>query len=217
MEAGPRKGFFISLEGVEGSGKTTQAGFLEQYLISSGVKVLLTKEPGGTQLGVAIRDVLLWPGTKGVTPMAELLLYSADRAQHLAEQVLPALNEGVVVITDRFSDSTIAYQGYGRGIDQELLSSLDVLAAGGLRPDLTILFDLDVVTGLNRKKAAGACDRMECEDISFHQRVRVGFRDIASRAPARFETVDASLPESEIRDIVCKIVGGKLGLGNNGH
>lgn len=200
------KGIFISFEGIEGTGKTTQAGFLAERLVAEGRDVVLTYEPGGTVIGKRIREVLLRPDHREMSYVTELLLYNADRAQHLKEKILPAVGEGKVVITDRFSDSTVAYQGYGRGIDLTLLSSIDSISTGGIRPDLTILFDLDVEQGLMRNKRVNKVDRLELEDVEFHKKVRNGFLKIAETEPDRIKIVDASMPIEQVKEAIWEIV-----------
>ena len=200
------KGIFISFEGIEGTGKTTQAGFLSERLGAEGRDVFLTYEPGGTIVGKKIREVLLEPDHTEMSYVTELLLYNADRAQHLAEKIVPALDKGKVVITDRFSDSTVAYQGYGRGIDLALILSIDNIATAGIRPDLTILFDLDAETGLRRNKKMNKVDRLELEDVEFHKKVREGFLKIAEAEPDRVRIVDASRPIEQVRGEIWSIV-----------
>ena len=207
-----KKGIFISLEGIEGTGKTTQARLLSERLVEKGYEVMLTQEPGGTVIGNRIREILLHVDHREMSYMTELLLYNAARAQHLSEKILPALNQGKVVITDRFTDSTIAYQGYGRGIDIGLLKSIDIIATGGIRPDLTILFDLDVETGLQRNKGINKVDRLELEEIEFHKKVREGYLKIAEAEPDRIKTVDASLPLKDVSEKVWEIVRWRLGI-----
>jgi dTMP kinase len=207
-----KRGVFISLEGIEGTGKTTQARLLSERLIEEGYEVILTQEPGGTVIGNSIREILLHVDHREMSYMTELLLYNADRAQHLNEKILPAVNEGKIVITDRFADSTIAYQGYGRGIDIELLKSIDLIVTGGIRPDLTILFDLDVETGLKRNKGINKVDRLELEDIEFHKKVREGYLEIAEAETGRIKTVDASLPLEIVAQKVWEIVRWRLGI-----
>ncbi|MDI6727514.1 MAG: dTMP kinase [Thermodesulfovibrionales bacterium] len=207
-----KKGIFISLEGIEGTGKTTQARLLSERLVEKGYEVMLTQEPGGTVIGNRIREILLHVDHREMSYMTEFLLYNAARAQHLSEKILPALNQGKVVITDRFTDSTIAYQGYGRGIDIELLKSIDLIATGGIRPDLTILFDLDVETGLQRNKGINKVDRLELEEIEFHKKVREGYLKIAEAEPDRIKTVDASLPLKDVSEKVWEIVRWRLGI-----
>lgn len=204
------KGLFISFEGIEGTGKTTQASLLAEYLKARGQDVLLTEEPGGTQIGKRIREVLLNVEHVEMDSLTELLLYNASRAQHIHELILPALKAGKVVITDRFSDSTAAYQGYGRGIDLELLKSLDNIATGGFRPDLTCLLDLDAETGLRRNRGANKIDRLELEDIDFHKRVKDGFLKLAGKEPWRIRVIDASGNVNDIQDRVRETVEGFL-------
>lgn len=155
-------------------------------------EVLSTYEPGGTIIGQKIRDILLLPEHKEMSYLTELLLYNAARSQHLKEKIIPALNTGKVVITDRFSDSTIAYQGYGRELDLSLIMSLDAIVTGGLKPDITILLDIDVESGLMRNKGINKVDRLELEDIEFHRKVRDGYYRIAEKEPERVKIVNAS-------------------------
>ena len=212
MKSKFKKGIFISFEGIEGTGKTTQAGFLSERLRDKGYDVFLTQEPGGTNIGNKIRKILLQLEHKEMSYMTELLLYNADRAQHLTEKILPALNAGKIVITDRFADSTVVYQGYGRGIDLSLIMSLDSIATGGIKPHLTILFDLDVETGLMRNKGLNKVDRLELEDIEFHRRVRDGYLKIAKMEHKRIKIVDASKPPEHIREEVWKIINSNFRL-----
>lgn len=186
------KGIFISFEGIEGSGKSTQANLLYKYLINKGFKVILTEEPGGTRIGKKIRKVLLDSKNKDILPITELLLYNASRAQHINEVIIPSLNKGVIVITDRFTDSTFAYQGYGRGIDLNIIFAIDKLSTSSLRPDITFLLDLDVEIGLKRNQGINKADRLELEDIEFHNRVRKGYIELASKEPDRIKLIDAS-------------------------
>ncbi len=210
MTAKLKKGFFISLEGIEGTGKTTQARLLSERLIEEGYEVILTQEPGGTVIGNRIREILLHVDHREMSYMAELLLYNAARAQHLSEKILPALNEGKVVITDRFTDSTVAYQGYGRGIDIQLIMSINDIATEGIKPHLTILFDLDVETGLQRNKGINKVDRLELEDIEFHKKVREGYLKIAEAETGRIKIVDASLSFEIVAQKVWEIVRWRL-------
>ncbi len=204
-------GVFLSFEGIEGTGKTTQARLLSERLAAEGHDVVLTFEPGGTVIGSRIREILLLPDHLEMSAITELLLYNAARAQHLAEKIVPAIKEGKIIITDRFSDSTTAYQCYARGIDMALIMSLDRLATGGLKPDLTILFDLDAEAGLARNRGANKTDRIELEDIAFHRRVREGYLAIAKAEPERVKIVDAALPAAEVQARVWEIVSKKLG------
>jgi len=200
------KGIFISFEGIEGTGKTIQSRLLYEYLSKKGYSVVLTGEPGGTRIGLKIRDLLLSVENKGMIPLAELLLYNASRAQHVQEIILPEINKGSVVITDRFTDSTIAYQGYGRGIDLSYIDSIDLIATERLRPDITILLDLDVEVGLRRNRGINKMDRLELEDVEFHKRVRNGYLEIAAKEPERIKLVDASVSIEEIHNKVVNIV-----------
>jgi dTMP kinase len=200
------KGFFISFEGIEGTGKSTQAKLLAEYLRSKGHKVIQTMEPGGTAISMKIRELLLSLDSREMDHVTELLLYNAARVQHIKEVIEPALARGEVVITDRFSDSTVAYQGYARGLDLKLIDSLDLIATNKLRPDITILLDIDVKTGLERNKLLNKGDRLELEDIAFHERVRKGFIEIAAREPVRIKVVDCSESLEGVHHKVVKIV-----------
>ena len=200
------KGSFISFEGIEGTGKTIQSKLLYEHFRKTGYTVILTEEPGGTRIGLKIRDVLLSVENKEITPVTELLLYNASRAQHLKELILPALNEGGIVITDRFSDSTVAYQGYGRGIDSKLIDSLERMVTEGLKPDITLLLDLDAETGLLRNKGINKTDRLELEDLKFHKKVRAGYLQIAAREPERIKLIDGSGSIEEIQRKIIDIV-----------
>jgi len=200
------KGFFITFEGIEGSGKSSLARMSAEHLSSLGYSLVLTREPGGTPLGEMIRKILLDPEGEPMTPLTELLLYFADRAEHIGKTILPSLKDGKVVICDRFSDSTIAYQGYGRGLDMETILELDRIAREGLTPDLTILLDLDVESGLRRNQAARKFDRFEAEDLEFHEKVRNGYREIARKSPERVRLVDASLPLETVWDQVREVL-----------
>jgi dTMP kinase len=200
-----KKGLFITFEGIEGSGKSTQARLLYEYLLRKKIQAVLTAEPGGTVLGQRIREVLLSPEHKGMAPVTELLLYNASRSQLVNELIKPAIKKGMVIISDRFSDSTIAYQGYGRGIPLKTLSALDKIATGGLKPDLTILLDLPPEKGLarNKKDKKKFADRLELEELEFHKRVREGFLRIRKKEPARVKLIDVS--RGGVREIHKKI------------
>ncbi len=200
------KGFFISFEGIEGTGKSTQAKLLCQFLRDKGYESILTEEPGGTKIGLNIREVLLSVDHAGMTPLTELLLYNASRAQHIQEVILPALERGAIVVTDRFSDSTFAYQGYGRGIDFGLLDSIDRIATSCLRPDMTILLDIDAETGLMRNKGINKIDRLELEDIAFHKRVRDGYHKLAAKEPERLKLIDVSGSIEEVQARIRRVV-----------
>jgi dTMP kinase len=201
-----RKGLFISFEGIEGTGKSTQARLLRDWLEARGMEAVLTREPGGTGIGKKIRQVLLDTGHGGMDPVTELLLYAADRRQHMTEEILPSTGRGLVVITDRFSDSTRAYQGQARGIDPRVLDGIDRVATGGMRPDLTVLLDMDVLEGLSRNRSANKSDRLELEEISFHERVRKAFLDIQRSEPGRVKLVDATGTVEEVHGRVVGVV-----------
>jgi dTMP kinase len=185
-------GVFITFEGVEGSGKSTQLVRLEQRLRAAGADVVATREPGGTDVGETIRHLLLDRSSEGLQPHAELMLYEAARAQLVAEVIRPALEDGTIVLCDRFYDSTTAYQGHARGIDPGMIAGLNLAATGGLSPDLTLVYDLPVDEGLRRATSGQAADRLESEDIAFHERVAEGFRAIATAEPVRVILIDAA-------------------------
>ncbi len=198
-----KKGFFIVFEGIDGSGKTTQAGLLAGVLAGKGHRVLVTREPGGTGMGEQLREILL--NSEGyIDTVAEALIYTAARAQHVAEKILPAVREGMVVIADRFADSTRAYQGYGKGLDMEFLDLLNKHACMGLFPDITILLDIDPGRALSRLDRPA--DRMEREGREFLQRVRKGFLDLAGREPDRYLILDAAAPAEKIHIRAVEIV-----------
>jgi dTMP kinase len=201
------KGVFITMEGVEGAGKTTQLQKLRQRLDAEGLSVVVTREPGGTPIAEAIRDVLLNPAHTAMDPMAELLLYEAARAQHVAERIQPALSEGRVVLCDRFADSTTAYQGAGRRLlDGAALHKLHVLATDGVWPDLTLVLDLPVEQGLERAEADHQKDRIELESRAFHEAVRQGFQQLAEQEPRRVRIIDAQPAVEEVGESVWHFV-----------
>ena len=189
--------FFITLEGVEGSGKSTQIRVLAEHLQSRGQRVLTTREPGSCPIADAIRAILLDPGNQRLVPRAELLLYAAARAQHVEEIILPALHTGMTVLCDRFADATTAYQGGGRNLDANLVTQLNIVATGGLRPDLTLLLDFPAERGLARARHRNQCasqlheGRFELEELAFHQRVRDAYLTLAAREE-RFRIIDAT-------------------------
>ncbi len=192
------RGVFITFEGPEGSGKTTQARLLAAYLKKRGYETVLTREPGGTEIGDAVRKILLDPDFKDMGEVTELLLLAASRAQNVKARIKPALERGSVVICDRFTDSTLAYQGFGRHFDIKLLMSLNKIATGGIFPDFTFLLDLPVEKGLERSRALGKAesregkgDRIEQEGLQFHRRLREGFLELARRDPKRIKVVTA--------------------------
>jgi len=192
------RGLFITFEGIEGCGKSTQVELLKANLEAKGCTVEVTREPGGTAISEEIRNILLDPAHGEMSPIAELLLYQASRAQHVSERIRPALESGTIVVCDRFYDSTTAYQGAGRGLPRQDLKRLHTLATGGLSPDLTILIDLDAETGLTRVKNVRESDRMEQESLAFHNRVREGFLKLADQETERIKVVDGGPPQEKI-------------------
>lgn len=195
-------GLFITLEGPEGAGKSTNRDYLAERLRAEGIEVLLTREPGGTPLAERIREVLLAPGDEQMNPDTELLLVFAARAQHLAEVIRPALARGAVVICDRFTDSTYAYQGGGRGLSVERIASLEAFVQGDLRPDLTLLFDLPIEVGMARASARGRLDRFELEGSTFFNAVRSAFLQRAKAEPARYSLLDAAQPLAQVQQAI---------------
>ena len=185
------RGKFITLEGIEGVGKTTQLQFIATYFSKKGHQTLITREPGGTRTGESIRDILLHRGDLQIDPVTELLLMFAARAQHLQEVVLPALSRGVIVVCDRFTDATYAYQGGGRGIAQEQIRILEEYVQKGLIPDLTLLFDASVETGRQRANRRSEADRFEAEASGFFNRIRQAYLDRASDEPGRIKVINA--------------------------
>lgn len=207
-------GFFITLEGVEGGGKTTQAAILADALRRDGRAVEVTHEPGDTAAGKSIRQIFLDPNVR-LEPAAELLLVLADRAQHVREKIRPALDAGRIVISDRYSDSTTAYQGYARGFDLDLLKGLNQLASDGLTPDLTIVLDLEAEAGLKRTHARGkalahVADRFESERAEFHRKVRDGFLAIARAEPKRVIVIDSAPAVAEVSAAILKAVRSRM-------
>ncbi len=212
-------GTFITFEGIEGSGKSTQIALLANYLSTRGIRNVLTREPGGTLIGDQVRKILLDPANRSLDPTAELLLYAASRAQHLREIILPALANGMTVLCDRFSDATLAYQGYGRRLDIEMIRSLDRIVTTGMRPDLTILFDIEAAMGIERARGRNnslgleAEARFENEELIFHDRVRQGYLKLVAQEPDRIRIVDASGTSEAVQEQVRKIVDEKLQSG----
>ncbi len=202
------QGLFMTFEGMEGCGKTTQAKRLARRLQGMGVPVIVTLEPGGTRIGKKIRRVLLDARNKALTPLAELMLYAGDRAQHVEEIIQPALRAGKCVICDRFSDATVVYQGMARGQDMKLIRLLNNIVTEGIRPHLTFLLDCPVEVGLRRALGRNmkGQDRFEKEALSFHRRVRNGYLDLARKEPKRFVVIDGMLHRDDVeREIFKKI------------
>ena len=197
----------VTFEGIEGSGKSTHLRHLAAHLRASGRAVVETREPGGTAGGEAIRRLLLGPEAVPLAPVTELLLYCADRAQHVAAVIRPALAAGQIVLCDRFSDSTIAYQGYGRGLDLAAVRALDAQARNGTTPAVTFLLDCPVEEGLARARGrAGPGDRFERETLAFHERVRNGFHELAAAEPARFHVIDTAQPVERVRATIVEML-----------
>ncbi|MDR6200744.1 dTMP kinase [Microbacterium sp. SORGH_AS428] len=210
MTAATPSGLWITFEGGDGSGKTTQAGLLEQWLRESGRTVLRTREPGGTEVGVLVRDIVLHHRGE-VAARAEALLYAADRAQHVETLVRPALARGEIVVQDRYLDSSVAYQGAGRVLDAGEIRQLSLWATGGALPDVTVLLDLDPEAARSRLDAADKpFDRLEAEKDEFHARVRAGFLDLAAGEPQRFLVIDATAGVDEIAAVIRERVGSLL-------
>jgi dTMP kinase len=196
------RGMLITFEGPDGAGKTTQIRMTAEALRLQGVDPLCTREPGGTRLSEAIRGLLLDPCFQEMDPLAEALLYAAARAQLVAEVILPALQAGRVVLCDRFVDSSLAYQGYGRGLDLKLLAGINSGALEQIGPFGTVVLDLPVELGLQRVRSAGKPDRLEQEAVDFHRRVRQGFLSLARNNPQRIRVIDAAAPASAIQAAV---------------
>ena len=201
-------GAFITFEGIDGCGKSTQLRLLASELRVRGVQVITTREPGGTSLGQKLRAALL-DVQEQVDPLTELLVFAADRAQHVRAQLLPALKANQIVLSDRYADATVAYQGAGRGFDPKLIQEIVELATGGLKPDLTLLFDLSVAESAvrtRRRLESKRTDRLDIEDAEFHTRVRNAYVDMAKAAPDRFRIIDARGSVEETHETVMEIV-----------
>ena len=201
---------FISLEGPEGSGKSSQLPLLAEYIESLGYSVVRTREPGGTKIGDQIREVLVRMDNEELHPRTEILLFLAARAQLVEELIKPSLAEGKVILCDRFGDSTLAYQGYGHGLDLDKLRTMLQFATNGLKPDLTILLDVDILTGLKRKKAKEEWNRLDAYETSFHERVRKGYHQLAQEDSERWRIVDASQPADLVQDQLRTLVRNAL-------
>lgn len=202
---------FITLEGPEGSGKSTQAKRLVDHLQAQGHEVLFTREPGGTEIGDQIRQVIMSLENKSMSPEAEFLLFSASRAQVVRELIEPQLERGGIVVCDRFYDSSLAYQGYGHELDLELLRTITGFVSGGLVPDLTFLLDLTSELGLERRKEDGRWNRLDDYDLAFHERVREGYHRLAELDPDRWVQIDAAQTEDQIQEQIRAAVAKSLG------
>ena len=196
------KGIFISMEGPDGSGKTTQIKKLEEYLTNKGYDVLITREPGGTRISEAIREVILNKDFTEMDPVTEMLLYASARAQLVAEVIGPAIEAGKAVISDRFVDSSVVYQGIARGIGVETVYELNAHAIREYMPNVTFMLDLPAEEGIRRKKDQKELDRMEQESLDFHKKVAEGYRQLAALAPERIKVIDATLPIDEIYGMI---------------
>ncbi|WP_313487378.1 dTMP kinase [Stutzerimonas kunmingensis] len=205
------KGLFVTLEGPEGAGKSTNREYLAERLRACGVDVVLTREPGGTPLAERIRELLLTPADEPMAVDTELLLVFAARAQHLAQVIRPALERGAVVLCDRFTDATYAYQGGGRGLSIERIAQLEVFVQGELRPDLTLIFDLPVEVGLARAAARGRLDRFEQEGLRFFESVRRAYLDRAKAAPSRYRIIDAGQSLNVVQQDVQALIPDLMG------
>ena len=193
------RGFFITFEGTDGAGKTTQIQHLSAELRQAGYDICLTREPGGTPISEQIRDMLLNPDHSEMAATTELLLYAASRAQHVSEVIKPALEAGKIVISSRFADAMVVYQGYGRGLDLERINRLNRIATDGVTPDVTVVLDLPVEIGLQRvRKHRGGLDRLEREKNEFHQRLRDGYRALAEQEPQRIKIIDAQASPEQV-------------------
>lgn len=209
---------FITFEGGDGTGKSTQIKALERHLAALGRSFVSTREPGGTPLGKLIRQALLDVGDQPIGSPTELFLYLADRAEHVRDVILPALESAKIVLCDRYTDSTLAYQGYGRGLDLKVLRELNRIADHGVKPDLTILFDCPVKIGLSRigrrlaeQDVGGRKDRFDGENADFHEKVRAGFLALARAEPDRFRIIDASRSEARVTQEVKDLIDRELG------
>ena len=204
-----RAGVFITLEGIEGVGKSTHALYIRERLEQHGYQTLLTREPGGTKTGEAIRDILLHATSSPINNLTELLLIFSARAQHLQEIIIPALKANKVVICDRFTDATYAYQGGGRAIDRQQIQILEALVQEGLKPDLTILLDSPVEVGLGRANHRSKADRFESETVNFFQRVRQEYLALAGSEPERILVIDANRPLQQIQQDINSILAAR--------
>ena len=208
---------FITLEGIEGSGKTTQIGRLVEFLEGRGIECVTTRQPGGTQIGENIRSILLDPANSALAPMAELLLYLADRSQHIDELIKPSLEAGKTVICDRYFDATVVYQGFARGLNVELIRKLHQILFNDLKPDVTLLLDLAPEVGLQRAwqqlnngQRSGLESRFEAEKVTFHEKVRAGYLELARLEPDRFRIVDAAQSQDQVFTAISTIISATL-------
>lgn len=203
MDVMKKTGFFITFEGADGCGKTTQIGLVKKYFDEKNIETIVTREPGGSELGVHLRKILLHY-EKPVSNIAETFLYLADRAQHIEYTIKPALNDGKIVLCDRHTDSTLAYQGYGRNQDIEEIRHLNKIVTNGTIPDLTIVFDID--SEIAQKRLGDEKDRLEAEGLEFHKKLRFGYLEIAKKEPQRIKIVDANKSIEEVFSDTVKII-----------
>jgi dTMP kinase len=208
------RGLFITFEGMDGSGKTTQIRLLAERFRAAGREAIETAEPGGTRIGEQIRDILLDPANRELSPTAEMLLYFSSRAQNVDELIVPALGRGAVVISDRFTDSTMVYQGYGRELGEPAVTALHEIACRGLQPDVTLFLDLDLEEGLararRRNSEAERSDRMDEQATEFHRRVREAYLSLAARHPQRIRVIRADQPVDAVASDIWKVVAGHV-------
>jgi len=204
---------FITLEGIEGSGKTTQIRLLAEFLEQRGIECVVTRQPGGTLIGEHIRSILLDPASTALAPLTELLLYMADRCQHIDELIQPCLDAGKTVVCDRYFDATLVYQGFARGLDTVLIQKLHQILFNNLKPDITLLLDLDPVIGLKRAwqqlntgQRSGHESRFEAETLAFHEKVRAGYLELARLEPGRFRIIDAAQSQNQVSSAIRQIV-----------
>ena len=203
-------GRLIVFEGVEGCGKTSQIQLCQEWLLSLGVSVVVTREPGGTPLGLDLRRLLLEVENKKIADTTELLLYAADRSQHVEEELKPNLEKGNIILCDRYTDSTIAYQGYGRGLDINLINALNAIATGGLESDITLWLDVDIEVGLSRKRGDNKiADRIELEAIAFHRRVQEGYAQLQA-SQDKIVRIDASLNKEVVQKMIQTTLSDRL-------
>ncbi len=193
-----KKGLFITFEGTDGSGKTTQIKLLEAYMMKKGYEVVLSREPGGTRVSEIIRDIILDPRNKEIVPLTEMIMYAASRAQHVAEIIEPAIESGKIVICDRYVDSSYAYQGAGRGVDLKSVADVNRIAVHGTVPDITFFLDIDPEISIKRRINSTGADRIEQEKLDFHRRVYDGYKKLSILYPDRIKTIDATKSIDEI-------------------
>ena len=204
------RGKFITIEGTDGSGKSTQIELLMDYLRKKGADVIFTREPGGTQISEKIREIILDVNNSEMTGITEALLYAAARSQHVEEKIIPALEAGKIIICDRFVDSSIAYQGAARGIGAEKIMGINEAALHGIMPDMTLFFDLSPEKGILRKKNERALDRLEKEKMDFHEKVYEGYKNLCKKYPERIKPIDADRSIDEVHSEVIEVIDGLL-------